>query len=142
MAGLAPPLPPNRTGSFPASGSPVGGFSVRLSIGTRAVFQTKQPLRRKPSVRPLLAVLFAQPESGPFLPFAQHRPKAAAHPSVWSTQTRGMAFPEVAIPAPQDRVDPADTLRQASPAGASRQRPQFILQFLKALLSRPFLASA
>jgi hypothetical protein len=26
MAGLAPPLPPNRTGGFPASGSPVGGF--------------------------------------------------------------------------------------------------------------------
>jgi hypothetical protein len=29
MAGLAPPLPPNRTGAFPASGSSVSGVSVR-----------------------------------------------------------------------------------------------------------------
>jgi len=50
MTGLAPPLPPNRTGGFPASGSPVSGVSVRLTIGTGAMFQTKQPLRRKPAV--------------------------------------------------------------------------------------------
>jgi len=31
MAGLAPPLPPNRTGGFPASGSPVDGVSARES---------------------------------------------------------------------------------------------------------------
>jgi len=34
MAWLTPPLPPNRTGGFPASGSPVSGCSVRLNIST------------------------------------------------------------------------------------------------------------
>jgi len=28
--GSSPPLPPNRTGGFPASGSPVGGFTSTL----------------------------------------------------------------------------------------------------------------
>src|SRR6266704_4352548 len=42
------------------------GLPVRLSIGARAVFQTKQPLRRKPSVRPLFTIGFAPPVSGPF----------------------------------------------------------------------------
>ena len=56
MAWLAPPLPPNRTGGFPASGSPVSGVSVRLTIGTRAVFQTEQPLCRKPAIGPAAAV--------------------------------------------------------------------------------------
>ena len=41
MAGLAPPLPPNRTSGSPASGSPVSGVSARLTISTRAMFQTK-----------------------------------------------------------------------------------------------------
>jgi hypothetical protein len=51
MAGLAPPLPPNRMGGSPASGSPGSvGVSARLTLSTRAVVQTKQPLRRKPSV--------------------------------------------------------------------------------------------
>src|SRR5881397_3205846 len=115
---------------------------MRLSIGTRAVFQTKQPLGRKPSVRPLFTVRFAQPVAGPFLPLAQHRPKASPQPSIRSTQTRRMALSEVAIPSPQDRVELTDHLRKAPPVGASRQRPQFVLQFLKALLARPFLAPA
>ena len=51
MAQLTPPLPPNRTGGFPASGSPVSGVSMRLTISAKAVFQTKQPSRRKPSNR-------------------------------------------------------------------------------------------
>ena len=29
---LAPPLPPNRTGGFPASGSPVGGFLIEIDV--------------------------------------------------------------------------------------------------------------
>jgi hypothetical protein len=41
MAGLAPPLPPNRTSGSPASGSPVSGVSTRLTVSTRAMFQTK-----------------------------------------------------------------------------------------------------
>src|SRR5204863_9432973 len=78
-AALLLPLPPNRTGGFPASGFPVSGVSARLHIGTRAVFQTKQPLPRKPSVGPPSAVGLAQPVAGPFLPFAQQRPQASPH---------------------------------------------------------------
>jgi len=50
--GLTSPLPPNWTGGFPASSFPVSGVSARLTISTSAVFQTKQPLCRKTSVRP------------------------------------------------------------------------------------------
>src|SRR5262245_64404737 len=104
MAELAPPLPPNRTGGPPAYGSPVSGFSARLNISTRAVFQTKQPLRRKPSIGPSSAVGFTQPVTGPFLPFAQHRPQASPPPSVRTAPARGMTGPAVGAPAPQERV--------------------------------------
>ncbi len=141
MAELAPPLPPNRTGGSPAYGSPVSGFSMRLTISTRAVFQTKQPVRRKPSVGPPSAVGLAQPITGPFLPFAQQRPQASPQPSVRTTQARGMTVPEVAVPAPQGRVGLRNNLAQAPSIGALRQRTQFILQFLKAFLAWPFLAA-
>src|SRR2546425_2563594 len=98
-AALLLPLPPNRTGGFPASGFPVRGVSARLTISTRAVFQTKQPSRRKPSVGPPSAVGLAQPVSGPFLPFAQQRPEASPQPAIRTTQARAMTFPEVALPA-------------------------------------------
>ena len=64
IAWLAPPLPPNRTGGFPASGFPVSGVSARLTISTRAVFQTKQPLRRKPSIGPSYGCRLALFEPG------------------------------------------------------------------------------
>src|SRR5207302_9601869 len=102
------PLPPNRTGGFPASGFPVSGVSARLTIGTRAVFQTKQPSRRKPSVGPPSAVGLAQPVAGPFLPFAQHRSQASPQPAVRTAQARAMTFPEVAVPAPQDPIHLGD----------------------------------
>ena len=97
MAGLAPPLPPNRTGGSPASGSPVSGVSARLTISTGAVFQTQQPLRPKPAVRPPSAVGFAQPLTGPLLPFAQQRPQASPQPSVRSSQAPRVTVPEVAM---------------------------------------------
>src|SRR5512134_1141974 len=71
------------------------GLCVRLTINTGAVFQTKQPLPRKPSVGPSLTVGLAQPISGSFLPFAQHCPKASSQPPVRITQSRRMAVPEV-----------------------------------------------
>src|SRR5438874_8359986 len=113
-AALPLPLPPNRTGGFPASGFPVSGVSARLTIGTRAVFQTKQPLRRKPPVGPPSAVGLAQPVAGPFLPFAQHRPQASPQPAVRTTQARTMALPEVAVPAPQDGIGLRNDLAQRS----------------------------
>src|SRR5438034_7075934 len=140
-AALPLPLPPNRTGGFPASGFPVSGVSARLTIGTRAVFQTKQPLPRKPSVGPPSAVGLAQPVAGPFLPFAQQRPQASPQPAVRSAQARTMACSEVAVPAPQDWIHLRKDLAQAASLGAPRQRSHFLLQFLKAFLSRPFLAS-
>ena len=80
--GLTSPLPPNWTGGFPASSFPVSGFSARLTVSTRAVFQTKQPLCRKPSVRPSPTVGFAQPVARSLLPLAQHRPQASPQPPV------------------------------------------------------------
>src|ERR1017187_1388058 len=142
MAGLAPPLPPNRTGGFPASGSPVSGFSARLTISTRVLFQTKQPLRRKPSVGPPSAVGLTQSVAGSLLPFAQHRPPASPQPSVRTIQARRVALPEVAVPAAQDGIGLGHHLAQAPPVGTPGQRAQLLLQFLKALLARPFLASA
>src|SRR5437867_3883167 len=141
-AALPLPLPPNRTGGFPASGFPVSGVSARLTISARAVFQTKQPSRRKPSVGPPSAVGLTQPVAGPLLPFAQHRPQASAQPAVRAAQARAMACSEVAVPAPQDRIYLRNGLAQASSVGAPRQRSHFLLQFLKALLARPFLPSA
>src|SRR3989449_9671604 len=90
-AALLLPLPPNRTGGFPASGFPVSGVSARLTISARALFQTKQPSRRKPSVGPPSAVGLAQPVAGPFLPFAQQRPQASPQPAVRTAQARTMA---------------------------------------------------
>src|SRR5947208_10346979 len=139
---LAPPLPPNRTGGFPASGFPVSGVSARLTISARAVFQTKQPSRREPSVGPPSAVGLAQPVAGPFLPFAQQRPQASPQPAVRAAQARTMTCPEVAVPAPQDGIGLRNDLAQASSVGAPRQRSHFLLQFLKTLLARPFLPSA
>src|SRR5205809_2257947 len=101
-AALPLPLPPNRTGGFPASGFPVSGVSARLTIGTRAVFQTKQPLRRKPPVGPPSAVGLAQLVAGPFLPFALHRPQASPQLAVRTSLVRTIALPVVAVPAPQD----------------------------------------
>jgi len=46
------------------------------------MFQTVQPLRRKPAVRPLLAVALAQSAAGSLLAFAQHGPQAAAQPAI------------------------------------------------------------
>src|SRR5439155_600215 len=106
------------------------------------VFQTKQPLRRKPPVGPPSAVGLAQPVAGPFLPFAQHRPQASPQPAVRTTQARTMALPEVAVPAPQDGIGLRNDLAQASSVGAPRQRSHFLLQFLKAFLPRPLLPSA
>jgi hypothetical protein len=57
------------------------GVSVSPTRSTRAVFQTKQPLGRKPAVGPPSAVGFTQPVAGPFLPFAQQRPQASPQPS-------------------------------------------------------------
>src|SRR5947207_11378641 len=141
-AALLLPLPPNRTGGFPASGFPVSGVSARLTISARAVFQTKQPSRREPSVGPPSAVGLAQPVAGPFLPFAQQRPQASPQPAVRAAQARTMAFPEVAVPAPQDGIGLRNDLAQASSVGAPRQRSHFLLQFLKAFLPRPLLPSA
>src|SRR5439155_7638772 len=138
-AALPLPLPPNRTGGFPASGFPVSGVSARLTISARAVFQTKQPSHRKPSVGPPSAVGLTQPVAGPLLPFAQHRPQASAQPAVRAAQARAMACSEVAVPAPQDGIYLRNGLAQASSVGAPRQRSHFLLQFLKALLARPFL---
>src|SRR5271170_5338175 len=38
-----PPLPPNRTGGFPAYGSPLGSFSSRLSRGQPGRVECEQP---------------------------------------------------------------------------------------------------
>src|ERR1044071_4454575 len=108
MAWLAPPLPPNRTGGFPASGSPVSGVSSRLTIGAGAVFQTKQPPRRKPSAWPFQAVGLAQPIARSFLPFTQHRSQASPQPSVRPTKAGAMAIAEVSIPDSQDRIGSRD----------------------------------
>src|SRR5207253_1443560 len=47
----------------------------------------------------------------------------------------------VAVPAPQDWIHLRKDLAQAASLGAPCQRSHFLLQFLKAFLSRPFLAS-
>ena len=106
------------------------------------MLQTKQSLRRKPSVGPLSAVGLAQAIAGAAVPFAQHRSQATAQPAIRAAQTRAVACSEVAVPPSQDRVGLGDDLAQAAPVGASAQRSQFVLQFLKALLSWPFLIPA
>src|SRR5919198_49288 len=48
--GVRPPRPPNRTGGFPASGSPVGGFFIE-TVSQRpklCVVRTARGLRRTP----------------------------------------------------------------------------------------------
>src|SRR5437773_10582227 len=121
--GLMPPLPPKRTGGFTPSSFPVCGVSARLTISARAVFQTKQPSRREPSVGPPSAVGLAQPVAGPFLPFAQQRPQASPQPAVRAAQARTMAFPEVAVPAPQDGIGLRNDLAQLSSSSAPAFRP-------------------
>src|SRR6266550_2686263 len=106
------------------------------------MFQTKQPLCRKPSVGPFSTIGFAQPVAGPFLPFAQQCSKASPQPAIRPTQTRRITIPEVAVPASQDTVGFGDGFGHRPAIGAPRQRTQFILQFPKAFLARPFLAAA
>ena len=104
--GLTSPLPPNWTGGFPAFSFPVSGFSARLTISTRAVFQTTQPLCRKPSVGPSPAVGFAQPVARSLLPLAQHRPQATPQPPVRTVQARAVAFPDSVPLPPSGRAPP------------------------------------
>src|ERR1044072_5672199 len=106
------------------------------------MFQTKHPLRRKPSMGPPSAVGLAQPVAGPFLPLAQQRQEASPQPAVRTAQARTLALPEVAVPAPQDGICLRNDLAQASSVGARRQGSHLFMQFLKALLPRPLLPSA
>src|SRR6266404_5331165 len=65
------PLPPNRTGSFPASGSPVDGSPRRGLTQLRlGLCKREQPLRGKESIGPALMIAPPAP-STPFLSFAQ-----------------------------------------------------------------------
>jgi hypothetical protein len=142
MALLTPPLPPNRTGGSPASGSPVSGLSSRLNIGAGAMFQTEQAPFRKPAVGPPSAICLTQPVAGSLLPFAQHRSQATPQPAVRPTEARAMTVSEVAIPTAQGRVDLGNNLARTSSVGAPCQRSQLLLQFLEAFLARPFLPPA
>src|SRR5271157_4246712 len=99
-------------------------------------------MRRKPSVRPALAILLTQSIAGAFLPLAQHRSQTSSQPPVRAGQARGMAAPEVVMPATEDGVCRSDNLAQAPPIGAPRQPSHFLPQLLQALLARPLLPPA
>src|SRR5438034_10388378 len=61
------PLPPNRTGGFPASGSPVSGSPPRgLTQRRLGLCKREQPLRGKESIGPALMIA---PTRGPATPF-------------------------------------------------------------------------
>src|SRR5207247_10348750 len=61
------PLPPNRTGGFPASGSPVSGSPPRgLTQRRMGLCKREQPLRGKASIGPALMIA---PTRGPATPF-------------------------------------------------------------------------
>jgi len=51
------PLPPNRTGGFPASGSPVGGFTSKRSDERSSVAKEKAPRDRRDNAHPAYRVL-------------------------------------------------------------------------------------
>ena len=51
------PLPPNRTGGFPASGSPVGGFTSKRSDERSSVAKEKAPRDRRDNAHPAYRVI-------------------------------------------------------------------------------------
>src|SRR5207244_8983896 len=93
------PLPPNRTGGFPASGSPVSRSSVGLTKRTVGCAQVKQTQVREVGVGPAMMIPAAT-TAATSRPPAQDAAHPHAHPFVQSGERRPVTVFEVVKPAP------------------------------------------
>src|SRR5437762_4267263 len=130
------PLPPNRTGSFPASGSPVDGSPRRGLTQLRlGLCKREQPLRGKESIGPALVIAPPAPTT-PFLAFTQKAAQTHPDPGIQIRKGRVVAMFEIAKPAAVNRVDARDDDLQALPIAALGQNANLVPQLLQALTAR------
>src|SRR5881396_594991 len=131
------PLPPNRTGGFPASGSPVSGSPPRgLTQRRLGLCKREQPLRGKESIGPALMIAPPAPTT-PFLAFTQKAAQTHPEPGIQIRKGRVIAVLEIAKPASGDRVDARDDDLQALPIAALGQDANLVPQLFQALAPRP-----
>src|SRR5207249_8901442 len=130
-------LPPNRTGSSPASGSPVGGSPPRgLTQRRLGLCKREQPLRGKESIGPALMIAPSAP-TAPLLTLTQKAAQPHPEPGIQIRKGRVIAVLEIAKPASGDRVDARDDDLQALPIAALGQDANFVPQLFQALRARP-----
>src|SRR5438132_9507032 len=130
------PLPPNRTGGFPASGSPVSRSSVGLTKRTVGCAQVKQTQVREVGVGPAM-MISAATTAATSRPPAQDAAHSHAHPFVQSGKRRPVTVFEVVKPAAQARIQPPNDHQQRVPVGAPGQLPDLVFQLVQALGPRP-----
>src|SRR5215472_693162 len=145
---VVPPLPPNRTGGFPASGSPVGEYLheafQNLSFcrtGGCAVGDLKQgdqPLGSEPGVG-VTVVIASVATSLALVSFSQDAAQAHSHPGVQFRAHASCPSLEVAAPAPYHPIYIDDDLLQGSPVTALGSLSDSFFELLLTLLTRPFV---
>src|SRR3989441_3515425 len=132
------PLPPNRTGGFPASGSPVGGSPPRgLTQRRMGLCKREQPLLRKESIGPALMIAPTPSPATAVAALLENAAQAHPDPLVQRLKRRVVAVFEICQPAFRDPIDARDDHLQALPIVAPGQDPDFVFQLLQALTPRP-----
>ena len=106
---LAPPLPPNRTGGSPASGSPVGGFTSRgLEQSSMGFYKAEKPMIPKEAIWPAMMIV---PTADALVALVRLRRmlrrRVRIQPSIGGKVHLLTVF-EVFKPAPQGAVDIGD----------------------------------
>ena len=141
MDGIEPSPLPNRTGGFPASGSPVDGYSLRrLSDRPQALTQGDQALGVEEVIGPTL--LIATPASASTsTALAQDASQPASGVTVNGREDVALAVLEVFKPAVQQAVEILTDRFDAPPLGAPCFGSEHFLEFGQALLARPFHAA-
>jgi hypothetical protein len=134
------PLPPNRTGGSPASGSPVKESPRKgLTGSSMGVHQGKQPLCCEKVTGPLLMGGSKAPAS-----FAESTPEDApqshAHPLIDRTERGLPTVLEVFKPAAEESIQVVDNDREALPVDASRFLTHRVFELLQAFLPRQLVA--
>src|SRR5271169_2411372 len=134
------PLPPNRTGGSPASGSPVGGHLPQRGLTRFGVgcYQTLQPTFGKECVRPALmvrssATSFQSPSS------SEDTAQTHSYPAVDESESLWQAMLEVSKPARQRAIHIGDDLRQRVTVRTMSFLADGIFELVQTFLSRPML---
>jgi hypothetical protein len=143
---LAPPLPPNRTCGFPASGSPVGdcprtsGPSRDWVAGMGDRSEECQPLPDKVGIW-ITLMIEAPASTSALVPLAQDAAQSHAQPLIELFRHIVDASLEVIAPASNRAIEPLDDHPKAASVVAPGVLPDRFLKPQLALFPRPAIAA-